>query len=98
MNELKLSDFKQVLTKYGIPCEFSGGVLWCYSGGNGAVALRRVSSPDFGYFIAICSSLNDKFDVCIGLQQESNRLTVEGSLSDEYYIIRDLLYQQYAIL
>lgn len=39
VNELKLSDFKQVLQKHGIPSEFSGGVLWC---SNGTVALRRV--------------------------------------------------------
>lgn len=39
VNELKLSDFKQVLGKNGIASEFSGGVLWC---SNGTVALRRV--------------------------------------------------------
>jgi len=39
VNELKLSDFKQVLSKSGIPSEFSGGVLWC---AQGTIALRRV--------------------------------------------------------
>ncbi|ODM92886.1 putative cleavage and polyadenylation specificity factor subunit 2 [Orchesella cincta] len=68
VNEIKLSDFKQVLAKHGIASEFSGGVLWC---SNGTVALRR---------------------------QETGRLTVEGCLSTDYYQIRDLLYEQYAIL
>jgi hypothetical protein len=40
INELKLSDFKQVLNKNSIPSEFSGGVLWCC---NGTIAVRRVS-------------------------------------------------------
>lgn len=40
LNELKLSDFKQVLTKNNISSEFSGGVLWC---ANGTLALKRVS-------------------------------------------------------
>ena len=39
INELKLSDFKQVLVRHGIASEFIGGVLWCC---NGNVALRRV--------------------------------------------------------
>lgn len=40
INELKLSDFKQVLTRNNISSEFVGGVLWC---SNGALALKRVS-------------------------------------------------------
>lgn len=39
INELKLSDFKQVLTRNNIISEFVGGVLWC---SNGALALKRV--------------------------------------------------------
>lgn len=39
INELKLSDFKQVLTRSNISSEFSGGVLWC---SNGTLAVRRV--------------------------------------------------------
>lgn len=39
VNELKLSDFKQVLQKHNINSEFSGGVLWCC---NGTLALKRV--------------------------------------------------------
>lgn len=38
VNELKLSDFKQVLLRNGVQAEFSGGVLYC----NGIVAVRRV--------------------------------------------------------
>lgn len=37
VNELKLSDFKQVLLRAGIHAEFSGGVLYC----NNTVAVRR---------------------------------------------------------
>lgn len=39
INELKLSEFKQVLAKTNISSEFSGGVLWC---SNGSIALRKV--------------------------------------------------------
>lgn len=39
INELKLSDFKQILTRSNISSEFSGGVLWCC---NGTLAVRRV--------------------------------------------------------
>ncbi|XP_075221606.1 cleavage and polyadenylation specificity factor subunit 2 [Lycorma delicatula] len=68
INELKLSDFKQVLTKNNIPSEFSGGVLWCC---NGTVAVRR---------------------------HEAGKVTLEGCLSDDYYRVRELLYEQYAIV
>ena len=68
VNELKLSDFKIVLTKNNINSEFIGGVLFC---GNGSVALRR---------------------------HDSGRVTIEGTLCHEYYVVRDLLYEQYAIV
>ncbi|KDR21766.1 probable cleavage and polyadenylation specificity factor subunit 2 isoform X2 [Zootermopsis nevadensis] len=68
INELKLSDFKQVLNKNNIPSEFSGGVLWCC---NGTVAVRR---------------------------HEAGRVILEGCLSDDYYRVRELLYEQYAIV
>ncbi|XP_037929131.1 probable cleavage and polyadenylation specificity factor subunit 2 [Teleopsis dalmanni] len=68
INELKLSDFKQVLLRNNINSEFSGGTLWC---NNGTVALRRV---------------------------DTGKVTIEGCLSDEYYKIRELLYDQYAIV
>ena len=68
VNELKLSDFKMVLSKHSIISEFQGGVLFC---GSGNVALRR---------------------------HDSGRVTIEGCVSDEYYLVRDLLYQQYAIV
>jgi len=69
VNEVKLSDFKLVLTRNGIPSEFQQGNLTC--GHNGNVLLRR---------------------------HESGRVMLEGCLSDDYYLIRDLLYQQYAIV
>lgn len=68
INELKLSDFKQVLMRNNINSEFSGGVLWCC---NGTLALRRV---DVG------------------------KVAMEGCLSEDYYKIRELLYEQYAIV
>lgn len=40
INELKLSEFKQILQKGNITSEFSAGVLWCC---DGTIAIRRVS-------------------------------------------------------
>ena len=47
INELKLSDFRQVLVRNGISSEFVGGVLWCC---NGTLALRRVRDFSHGKF------------------------------------------------
>jgi len=69
VNELKLSDFKMVLSKHHISSEFQGGVLFC--GSNSQVALRR---------------------------HDSGRVTIEGSHCDDYYVVRRLLYEQYAIV
>lgn len=41
INELKLSDLKQILSRNGIESEFSGGVLWCC---NGTIAVRRLET------------------------------------------------------
>jgi len=68
VNELKLSDFKQVLIKAGIHAEFSAGVLYC---NNGQVAVRR---------------------------NEAGRINLEGCLCEDYYQIRSLLYEQYAVI
>jgi len=68
LNELKLSDVKQVLSKHQVPCEFSGGVLWCC---NGTIAVRRL---------------------------EAGKVVLEGCLSEDYFRVRELLYQQYAIV
>lgn len=67
IDEPRLSDFKQVLTKSGIQAEFAGGVLVC----NNIVAVKR---------------------------NEQGKITVEGGLCEEYYQVRDLLYEQYAIV
>lgn len=40
INELKISDFKQVLMKNNINAEFSNGALWC---ANSTLAIRRVN-------------------------------------------------------
>ncbi|KAM0733097.1 putative cleavage and polyadenylation specificity factor subunit 2 [Formica fusca] len=68
VNELKLSDFKQVLNKSNIPSEFSGGVLWCC---NNTIAVRR---------------------------HEAGKVILEGCISEDYYKVRELLYEQYAIV
>uniref|UniRef100_T1J0U4 Cleavage and polyadenylation specificity factor subunit 2 n=1 Tax=Strigamia maritima TaxID=126957 RepID=T1J0U4_STRMM len=68
VNELKLSDFKQVLIRAGIHAEFSAGVLYC---NNGLVAVRR---------------------------NEAGRINLEGCLCEDYFRIRELLYEQYAIV
>lgn len=68
LNELKLSDFKQVLAKHHIASEFAGGVLWC---SNGTLALKRV---------------------------DTGKVAIEGCLSEDYFTVRELLYEQYAIL
>ncbi|CAH1731617.1 unnamed protein product [Aphis gossypii] len=41
INRLKLSDFKQILSKNNIPCELSKGVLWCC---NRTICVRRNAS------------------------------------------------------
>jgi len=69
VNELKLSDFKLVLTRNGIPSEFQMGNLLC--GHNSNIQLKR---------------------------HDSGRVMIEGCVSEDYYLIRDLLYQQYAIV
>ena len=68
VNELKLSDFKQILIQEKIHAEFLGGVLYC---NNQKVALKR---------------------------SEAGRIQIEGTLCQDYFKIRDLLYKQYAIL
>ena len=69
VNELKLSDFKIVLSKHNIASEFQGGVLFC--GANNIVALRR---------------------------HDSGRVTIEGTVCEDYYLVRSLLYERYAIV
>ncbi|XP_015120715.1 probable cleavage and polyadenylation specificity factor subunit 2 [Diachasma alloeum] len=68
INELKLSDFKQILTKHNIPSEVSGGVLWCC---NDTIAVRK---------------------------EETGKVVFEGVVSEDYYRIRELLYEQFVII
>ncbi|XP_030762628.1 probable cleavage and polyadenylation specificity factor subunit 2 isoform X2 [Sitophilus oryzae] len=68
INELKLSDFKQVLAKANVSSEFSGGVLWCC---NGTIAVRKL---------------------------DTGKIVFEGCISEDYYKVKDLLYDQFAIL
>uniref|UniRef100_A0A2L2YDG7 Cleavage and polyadenylation specificity factor subunit 2 n=1 Tax=Parasteatoda tepidariorum TaxID=114398 RepID=A0A2L2YDG7_PARTP len=67
VNEVLLSDFKQVLMRNGINAEFAGGVLYC----NDVVALKR---------------------------NESGHIDFEGVLTEDYFRVRELLYEQYAII
>lgn len=67
INELKLSDFKQILLNNGIQAEFSGGILYC----NDKVSVRR---------------------------RETGRLHLEGILCEDYFKVRNLLYQQYVMI
>lgn len=67
INELKLSDFKQVLLNSGIQAEFSGGILYC----NDKVTVRR---------------------------RETGRIHLEGTLCDDYFKVRDILYKQYIMI
>lgn len=67
INEVKLSDFKQVLMRHGINAEFQGGVLYC----NDVVALRK---------------------------DGSGHIHFEGCLTEDYFRVRKLLYEQYAII
>ncbi|CAL4075626.1 unnamed protein product, partial [Meganyctiphanes norvegica] len=68
INDVRLSEFKQVLSRAGINSEFNSGILWC---ANGTVALRK---------------------------QDAGSISIEGSLSEEYFQVRKLLYSQYAIV
>ena len=67
VNELKLSDFKQVLIRNGIQAEFHGGVLYI----NNKVCVRR---------------------------NEAGRINLEGTICEDYFKVRQLLYEQYAII
>jgi len=67
INEPRLSDFKQILTKSGIQAEFAGGVLVC----NNVVAVKR---------------------------NEAGRIILEGAVCDDYYKVREMLYEQYAVV
>lgn len=67
VNELKLSDFKQVLVKNGIQAEFHSGVLYI----NNKVCVRR---------------------------NEAGRINLEGTICEDYFKVRKLLYEQYAVI
>lgn len=67
INEVKFSEFKQVLLNNGIQAEISGGVLYC----NDKVTVRR---------------------------RETGRIHLEGTLCEEYYKVRDLLYSQFIVI
>lgn len=68
LNEIKLTDLKQILNKNNIQSEISGGMLLCC---NGTIALKKI---------------------------DTGKVTIEGCLSEDYYKVRELLYEQYAIV
>lgn len=67
VNEVRLNEFKLILTKNGLSAEFIMGVLVV----NGKVAIKRL---------------------------KSGHISIEGCLCEEYYQVRELLYQQFAVL
>lgn len=91
INELKISDFKQVLLRNNIPAEFSNGALWC---ANSTLAIRRVNQVKQRHLSQLISFL---FIFFYG-QIDTGKLCIEGCLSEEYYKVRDLLYEQYAVI
>jgi len=67
INDVRLSDFKQVLINEDFRAEFVGGILIV----NGCVGLKR---------------------------SQQGRVEIEGTLNNDYYKVRDLLYSQYALI
>ena len=67
VNEVRLNEFKLILTKNGLSAEFIMGVLVV----NSKVAIKRL---------------------------KSGHISIEGCLCEEYYQVRELLYQQFAVL
>ena len=67
VNEVRLNEFKMILTKHGLPAEFIMGVLVV----NNRVAVKRL---------------------------KSGHISIEGCLCEDYYKVRELLYQQFAVL
>ena len=85
VNEPKLLDLKMILIqKHGLRAEFVGGVLNI----EDTVAIKRVTNPFLFHHILSFSLL----------QNEAGKITLEGALSDTYYKVRRILYEQYAIL
>ena len=71
MNELKISDFRNVLLKQGMKAEFDSGVLVC----NGLIAVKKVSVCNYSFlqcnkikfienFNVLCCENTDKLLKC----------------------------------
>ena len=45
-----------------------------------------------------CEDLHDLCIFVLSVQTEAGRIGLEGCLCDDYYKIRELLYQQYAVV
>ena len=86
VNEPKLLDLKMILIqKHGLRAEFVGGVLNI----EDTVAIKRVRSPSLFHLHIQYLPI---------FQNEAGKITLEGALSDTYYKVRRILYDQYAIL
>lgn len=46
----------------------------------------------------LCEDLDDLCILVFFIQTEAGRIGLEGCLCDDYYKIRELLYQQYAVV
>lgn len=80
INELKLSDFKQVLMRNNISSELSGGVLIC---ANGTCAVRRVSEWMLLYLWNNCFEY--AYWLCFSYLYRTHRLTLAKWLSKDAY-------------
>ena len=50
------------------------------------------------YVVNFFSKLSDKGEYAIYFQTEAGKLQLEGCLGEDYYKVRHLLYEQYAII
>ncbi|MGH0173466.1 UNVERIFIED_CONTAM: hypothetical protein FKN15_070229 [Acipenser sinensis] len=112
INEPRLSDFKQVLLREGIQAEFVGGVLVCNNmvavrriPGHQAVFINEPRLSDFKQ-VLLREGIQAEFVggvlVCNNMvavrRTEAGRIGLEGCLCEDYYKIRGLLYEQYAVV
>lgn len=58
---MRLSEFKQVLSRAGISSEFNAGILWC---ANGTLALKKVSNGGSG---VLCACVGFGCFLCVSL-------------------------------
>ncbi|KAL4710239.1 hypothetical protein ACJJTC_005412 [Scirpophaga incertulas] len=102
VNQLRLSELRAALARAGLPAEFSGGALEC---AHGTLAVRRVSvlaaaalaraglPAEFSGGALECAH-----GTLAVRRLDNGRVALEGVLSEDYYKVRELLYEQFAIV